>query len=188
MLSSKYVKDYRMDTETAPSGKVKRKIVYVGPFYEWDMDEKALIKLRTRYTIAVLISWLCFAGSILFYSDLSRLWYVILPYAFLALVLVFATCAVWNLYFAEQPMVREVRDKTLDRIRFTSIAGMLCCMITAVGLVVGIFRNGYMQAGNLLFALADPVIFFLLLYGFKVSKCLKVREKENPLADQWKDK
>ena len=188
MLSSKYVKDYRMDTETTPSGKVKRKMVYVGPFFEWDLEKRYFEKLRIRYMFALFASWGCFLGSLLFYSDLSRLWYVILPYAFEALVLIFASCALWNLYFAAQPMVREVKDKTLDRIRFTSIVGMICCIITVVGIVAGILLNGYTQPGNILFAIADPLIFLLLLYGFKVSKCLKIREKDNPLADMWKDK
>lgn len=188
MLSSKYVKDYRMDTETTSSGKVKRKMVYVGPIYEWDLEKRDLVKLRIRYMLAIFASWGCFLGSLLFYSDLSRLWYVILPYAFEVLVLIFASCALWNLYFAAQPMVREVKDKTLERIRFTAIAGMICCGIAEVGIVAGILLNGYTQPRNILFAVVDPLIFLLSLYGFKVGKCLKIREKDNPLANQWRDK
>lgn len=188
MLSSKYVKDYRMDTETTSTGKVKRKMVYVGPFYTWDLEGKVFAGLRRRYTLSVLAGWVCFLGSMLFYSKLSRLWYVILPYTFLILVLFFATCAVWNLYFAGQPMTRECKEKTWDRMRSSSVMGMLCCVVTAVGLVTGMLQNRCTQMEDFLFSLGDVFIFLFLLYGFKASKRLNVKETENPVAAEWKDK
>ncbi|MGN1148276.1 MAG: hypothetical protein ACI4TB_07625 [Lachnospiraceae bacterium] len=189
MLSSKYVKDYRMDTEMTKSGKVKRKMIYTGPLYRWELSEEVLKKLRLRYLLLCVAGWIIFIGSMLFYSNLSRIWYVILPYACLLLVFSFFSAAVYNLFTAKQPMSREVKDKTFDRLKGSSLVGMVFCAGAFAGEVAArIVFQEFGGWGDGLFMAATILLFFILLYAFKEGKQLMVSEEINPVAEEWKDK
>lgn len=189
MLSSKYVKDYRMDVETTKTGKVKRKMVYTGPLYDWNLSEDELRRIRRLYLILCVSICAIYLGSLLFYSNLSRLWYVILPYSCLILVLFFFIAAVYNIVHASQPMNRETKEKTQDRIKGSSLIGIVFTLGTFLGETYGLFKlQQDISYTDLLFIVASVFIFTILLYGFKASKRLQLKEKINPLAEEWKDK
>lgn len=189
MVSTKYVKDYRMDTETDKNGKVKRKMVYVGPYYIWDTVQEDLKKMRCSYLVTVIVEWIVFLGSMCFFNDISRNWYVILPYVCLILVFLFQSMAVWNLYMAKQPMHREIKDKTVDRMKSSTFCGMILSGGALVGEIVACIKGvKVFKASDYIFVIATVVLFLFLLYGFKVSKRLVVTEQENPVAGEWKNK
>lgn len=178
-----------MDTETTKTGKVKRKMIYTGPLYRWELPKEALKKLRVRFLLLCVAGWMIFIGSMLFYSNLSRIWYVILPYACLLLVFSFFSAAVYNLFTAKQPMSREVKDKTCDRLKGSSMVGMVFCAGAFAGEVAA--RVAFREFGGLgdnLFMAADILLFFILLFVFKEGKQLSVSEEINPVAEEWKDK
>lgn len=189
MLSSKYVKDYRMDTETTDAGKVKRKMVYTGPLYRWDTAEAELKKIRLSYLVLGIWGWGLFVGSMLFYSNLSRLIYVMLPFACLFLVLFYFSAGTYNLFFAKQPMRREIKDKTCDRIRASAFMGMLFSGGAFAGETAAtmIFKEIFVT-GDFLFMTATVLLFFICLYGFICGRRLTVSEEDNPAAEEWKDK
>lgn len=188
MLSSKYVKDYRMDTQTTASGKVKRNMVYVGPHYVWSAAEAEMKSLRIKCLVLAILGWVIFIGSQLFHSDLSRVWYVVLPYEFFFLILMMWTGAVWNLLFAKQPMTRETKEKTCERFKGASVAGMVCSLVTAAGITAVVITRGYHTIPDICFMAADPLLLFLMLCGVGLGKKLTVTEQTNPLTEEWKNK
>lgn len=189
MLSSKYARDYRMDTETTDTGKVKRKMIYVGPLYRWEMEEAVLKKVRLFCLFLCLLGWGLFVGSMLFYSNLSRLIYVILPFACLFLVLFFFSAGTCNLFLAKQPMSRERKDKTVDRIKASAFMGMLFCGGAFAGETAGmmVFKE-FTGMGDFLFMAATVLLFFVFLCGFAAGKHLAVSEEKNPETAKWKDR
>jgi len=189
MVSTKYVKDYRMDTETDKNGKVKRKMVYVGPYYIWNTAQEELKKLRCSYLTALAGEWIVFLGSMCFYNDISRNWYVILPYVCLILVFFFQSMAVWNLFTAKQPMHRETKDKTADRMKSSTFCGLILSAGALIGEIVACIKGvKELKVPDYLFVIATMILFVFLLYGFKASKRLTVTEQENPVAGEWKNK
>lgn len=188
VLSTKYVKDYRMDVQTMPSGKVKRKMVYTGPFYEWDITEERLKGLRIRYACLAGTGWLLFLLSLSFYSSVSRVLYVMLPYACFMPILALLTGASLKLAVTRGSMNREDKDKICTRLKNFSAAGMVCGILTGIGVIASIFFQKISGGNDLLFAAADILLTHLCLYGFKSSRYLLVREKINPAAEEWENR
>lgn len=189
MVSTKYAKDYRMDTEKDESGRVKRRMVYVGPYYLWGIEGEQLKRLRNHSLLCLSAEWLLFLGSMCFYSAISRNWYVILPYACLILVLLFESMAVFNLYVLKEPMNREKKDKTTERLKGASLCGLILSVAAAAGeCVVWIRAVKLLQVTDYVFIAATILLFLLMLYGFRMSRRLQVREQENPVAAEWKNK
>lgn len=178
-----------MDTETTNTGKIKRKMVYTGPFYRWAMTEETLKKNRILYLILNVAAWVIFIGSMLFYSNLSRIIYIILPYACLMLVLFFFSAAAYNLLFAKQPMNREIKEKTYDRIKGASLVGMIFSGGSFAGEAVGsLLVLNAVKTEDILFIIATVLLFFIFNIGFVNAGKLIVTEEVNPAAQEWKDR
>lgn len=189
MVSTKYAKDYRMDTEKDENGRVKTKMVYVGAYYLWSIEREQLKRLRSCSLLCLVAEWLLFLGSMCFYSAISRNWYVILPYACLIIVLLFKSMAVFNLYVVKEPMNRERKDKTTERFSGASLCGMALGAAAAVGeMVVWIRTAKLLQMADYVFVAATVCLFLLMLCSFHISRQLQVREQENPVAAEWKNK
>lgn len=177
-----------MDT-VSTGGKIKTKTVYTGPYYSWNMEETTLGKLRTIYTVLGLISCGLYIGSMLFYSNFSKLWFVIMPYACMILVLTFLGSAIINLIHAPQPMKRETKDRTIDRIKGSSVIGMIFCGGTIIGEIYAAYKlQSEIIVNDWLFLTATIFLFALMLYGFKASKRIRVKEEINPIAEKWKNR
>ena len=178
-----------MDTQTTSTGKVKNKMIYTGPLYRWAMTEETLKKSRILYLILNLAAWGIFIGSMLFYSNLSRIIYIILPYACLMPVFFYFSTAACNLLFAKQPMNKEIKEKTYDRVKGSTLVGMILSGGSFVGEVVGsLLVLNAVKTEDILFMTATVILFIILCLGFVNARKLIVSEEVNPAAEEWKDK
>lgn len=178
-----------MDTEKGTDGKVKRKMVYVGPYYLWSTKKDVLNKLRCSCLFTLLAEWFLFLGSLCFYNTISRNWYVILPYACLILALFYKSMAVFNLYKVTEPMNREMKDKTSERIKGASLCSIILIAAALLGEGVACFREiKLLKVTDYVFVAVTIVLFLLILYDFRAVKQLQVTEQENPVAAEWKNK
>lgn len=187
VVNSKYVKYYRLDTDIDAKGKAKTKMVYTGPLYKWDMPQDEYINVRLRILVLTLISCILFVGSLYFYTELSRTWYIILPYAIQFLILIMQGSVVWNFFFAKQPMNMEIKDKTYDRERTSTVISILINIIVVVSSVITMIIKGYTAIGEIIFVGMVVVFCILSLYRFKVDKCIRVTEIENHLTKEWEN-
>lgn len=189
MVSLKYVKDYRLDTKTDASGKVKDHMVYIGPYYEWAASEEEFKSIRIKILYSVLIGFLLYISSMLKYSDITRIWFVILPFVCTIFSLFMLGLVSFNLYTIKGKMTREQKCKTLDRAKeFTALGAFLCAIsgIASLVCVTGKFIN--VTFTDAYFVIAQIFLFVIFLYCFKVTKGLSIKEIANPEAEEWKDK
>lgn len=189
MVSLKYAKEYRLDTFTDERGKVKDCTVYIGPLYEWITSAAQIKSLRYKLTIMTIVQIILFISSIWNYNDLSRLWWVMLPYACLLFVFLYLAMACYNLFTVKGQFHREQKDKTVDRMKACSVMGTILVVSSflsaTISLIAGLVN---VQIWDVWFIFTEAVILIAFLYEGKLSKQLQVRELPNPKAQEWKDR
>lgn len=188
MLSSKYVKYYRIDTFKTKSGKIKDRLVYVGPLYDWQLSSGELRPLKTRMVLVTVLSWLLFVVSLSFHSELSRVWNIVLPYAFLALVLMYMTVCCWKLLWKKSPFDQKMKDQTGRGLPGALITGICIQFFTFAESVFYMVKRQYHSPADIFFACILIILLLLLAVGIFQNKKLKFVEKENPLAEEWNHK
>ena len=189
MVSLKYAKEYRLDTFTDERGKVKDCTVYIGSLYEWSMPEEQRKRLRGRLTVMTIGQAVLFISSIWNYNDLSRLWWVMLPYACLLFVFLYLATVCYNLFTVKGQFHREQKDKTVDRMKACSVMGAILTgssfLSATISLLAGLV---HIQMWDVWFIITEAVLLTVFLYEAKLSKLLQVRELSNPKAQEWKDR
>lgn len=189
MISKKYASDYRMDTEPDKSGKLKNKMVYTGPLYEWSCKPEELKRLRISYLFAGLGIWILLIGMLAINNYFAHLWYIIVPCACCILSFGYFSVAVLYLYRVQSPFNREMKEKQYDRIKGT-ITGSLILLLTSMsGQVITAIR--FMEGltfKDILFSLGNIILIGTCLWILKSSKILTVSEVENPMTKIWAEK
>lgn len=189
MVSLKYAKEYRLDTFTDERGKVKDCTVYIGPLFEWSISEAQRKSLRLKITVITIVQAVLFLSSIWNYNDLSRLWWVVVPYCCLLFVFLYMTTVCYNLFTVKGQFHREQRDKTVDRMKSCSAMGTILVassLLSATVSMIGGLVN--LQMWDVWFIITQMVLLVSFLYEIKLSKGLQVRELPNPKAALWKDR
>lgn len=189
MFSLKYAREYRLDTFTDERGKVKDCTVYVGPLYEWSIPEKQRKSLRGRLTVMTIVQIILFLSSIWNYNDLSRLWWVMLPYACLLFVFLFMAMVCYNLFVVKGQFHREQKDKTVDRMKGCCVMGVILVASSFLSATISMLMGlVHIQMWDVWFIITEAVLLTVFLYEVKLSKQLQVRELTNPKAEEWKDR
>ncbi len=189
MVSLKYAKEYRLDTFTDERGKVKDCTVYIGPLYEWSTPPAQIKSLRAKLTVMFIVQAVLFVSSIWNYNDLSRLWWVMLPYACLLFVFLYMATVCYNLFTVKGQFHREQKDKTVDRMKACSVMGAILVassfISATISMLIGLVN---IQMWDVWFVFTEAVLVVAFLYEVKLSKQLQVRELPNPKATEWKDR
>lgn len=189
MLSLKYAKEYRLDTFTDESGKVKDCTVYVGPLYEWITTEEVLKKLRLKLSVIVGLQAVLFVSSLWNYNDLSRLWWVVVPYACLLFVFLLQMCVCYNLFTVKGQFHREKKDKTVDRMKGCSVMGAILSGVSIVSATVSMIMSLVnIQFWDIYYIAVMLVMVITFIYCIRLSREIQVRELPNPKAEEWKNK
>lgn len=189
MVSLKYAKEYRLDTFTDERGKVKDCTVYIGPLYEWSTPEEQIKKLRSILTGMTVVQVILFVSSIWNYNDLSRLWWVMLPYACLLFVFLYMGMACYNLFTVKGQFHREQKDKTVDRVRACCTMGTIFVASSLLSSTVSLLSGlVHIQMWDVWFIIVEMALLVGFLYGRTLSKQLQVRELPNPKAEEWRNR
>ncbi len=189
MVSLKYAKEYRLDTFTDERGKVKDCTVYIGSLYEWTCSEEQRKSMAIRLTAMVAVQILLFVFSLWNYSDLTKLWWVVLPYACLLFVYLFLATVCRNLFVVKGQFHREKKEKTLDRLRACSMMGLIFSSTTVTSAFVSLFLDFIkIQIWDICFVAADMIMIVLFICEWRMAGDLEVKEITNPNAEKWKDK
>lgn len=189
LVSLKYKKDYRMDVEETSSGKKKQTLVYTGPLYSYKVIKPDHVKERTRILILTIVAAVLFILGISFYSNLSRVWYVSIPYACNALVLYFLIESLFIFWKYRTELNREQKERGGERIKAMSFVSMVLFGFSLSGSFIALV-TGYVKLSNsdcffLSFVLALVLLMFVL---YRFSKDIQYIEKENPVAKEWENK
>lgn len=189
MLSLKYAREYRLDTFTDESGKVKDCTVYIGPLYEWIISETMLKSLRGRLSVITLVQVILFISSIWNYNDLSRLWWVVVPYCCLLFVFLYQTTVCYNLFTVKGQFHREKKEKTVERMKGCSVMGVILSGVSIVAATISVIPGIVnVQIWDVWLLVVNTFMIVCFLYLVKLSGELQVREVPNPKAKEWKDR
>ena len=189
MVSLKYAKEYRLDTITDERGKMKDCTVYIGPLYEWTSTEKQLKKTAMLLTLMTAVQSFLLVFSLWNYSDLTKLWWVILPFACILFVCLYLGTVCYNLFTVKGQFHREQKEKTIDRLKASSTMGMIFAASTATTAFTSLFLD-FIRLGfwDIFFVVADMTMIVLFIFEFRLAKTLEIREVPNPQTEIWKNK
>jgi hypothetical protein len=114
MVSSKKLKDYRIEEYLDDKGQVRTRTVYVGGDYALDPP----VSRRDR-RLAMLVSaasWVFYAAALIPTSQAAKVVYVVLPFAFSALPLFLTTGAAVSLMLSKEVFERVVATRIANRL------------------------------------------------------------------------
>lgn len=185
MLRNKYAKDYRIESYGTAKGKIREKAIYTGPLYSFPDARKLRITalFNSFLGLAGIILWLAGLWN---YSAVTRKLYVSVP--------MLCVCAVLSSFFSsamkllrlttEQTFRREEKEKSVDRARGSSLAGILFCLAGFCAVLfygAGVsFRFSFYDWFYLICTVLQLLIFTA---GFIMTKKLSVQEVHNPSKD-----
>lgn len=186
MISPKYGNDYRLDVETLPDGKKKDVKVYIGPYFESDESEAVHKKNRLFLLFSEIIFAVLLILNMTFYTELGKVWYVIVPFAVnvLAAYVFFESVA----YFwpVRDKLTREQKERGQDRLKQMSAVQAVLCMISEVA---GIITTGFLLASvsinDIVFCTLACVMLLITVSQTLYLRKIDAKEIENPLAKKW---
>lgn len=178
-----------MDVVETSSGKKKQRLIYTGPLYSYKAIKPGHAKERMQILIFTIVAVALFIIGFSFYSNLSRVWFVSIPYAFNALVLYFLIESLFLFWKYLPDLNREQKEKGGERFKAVSFVSMILFGFSLVGSFVAL-ATGYvtLEASDyafIAFVFAEVLLMFFL---FKVTKDIAYEEKENPVASEWAGK
>lgn len=121
----KYHKDYKTEKVQSSDGKEDEKILYEGDYYTFSIDAKEKKRVFISFLLADSLYILFFILSGLLNNDGSRSIFIVVPYVFLFLPIVYLTMGTFSFLNIKEKMERVTYDKALGRMDRSSI-GILC--------------------------------------------------------------
>ncbi len=187
MVSTKYNKYYRTTAEQDKNGKMKTVVVYTGPYYIYDIPKAKAKKLLILLSALGVIGTGIFVGSLLFYSEITRIFYVSVPYACNFLSLAMILMGILNLWNGKEKLTIEQYDKSIPRIRGFSIGGMIFIIASLIGSTVAflISEDVHFAGTNIIFLVCEVLLFINMLCMLKVCFLFCTKEEANPIAKEW---
>ena len=121
MVSREYVGDFEVREEYNPrTGKTKTVTEYVGPWYRFTHaeDMKRVKRLYILLSLCILASVSCMLGI---NAICGHIWYSMAPIVFMFIPAMYLVGAMIRLITAKDKVIREHRDKVVERYRKVSL-------------------------------------------------------------------
>lgn len=136
MLTNKYTKEYRIETEKDSKGKVHEKSVYIGPLFVLKTEEKQKRKVILRMSVLSIVSLALFVSGLWNHSVFMHVFYISIPSICLGIMVYFYGTGCFYLSSRNEYYNREQRDKSGDRIKVGGTIGLLLGGGTLLGVAV----------------------------------------------------
>ncbi len=189
MVSLKYGKEYRMDEELLPNGKYSKKMIYIGPVFTYAETEAEHKVSRIKLLILGIVSAVLFVFGLLFYSNLSRVWFVSVPYACNAMVLYLFFESLVFFWPYRASLEREQKEKGAERFKSLGIfsllfhfSGLTGSTVALLTYVKGTVAFDYVFLG---IVVVQVMLWFLI---FREANRIHLWEHENPTKKEWESK
>ena len=178
----KYLKDYRMENVTGKNGKKRTVAVYCGSYHAFTENWER-VRLCARSFAALAAAQVALILMALFTNaGCSRVFYVMVPFAFL-LPPVFLICAgAVNLMPAKDKFTRETNDHIASRTRRCPIFAMILSGISALAHIPYAIAYGE-TARDIVYLAAALGIFASALAQYRLSSCFAAAEVESARAE-----
>lgn len=188
MVSGRYSKEYRLDVADSPSGKKKTVLVYVGPYFDYDCTIQEHSKQKRKIVGFGILSLALFILGMSFYSNISKAWYVAIPFAVNAFILFLYFESVFYFWPFKTKLNREQKDKGGERFKPICLSSIFFYLISLVGSSVKLMALHTADAFDLIFLGCTVAEFVIMIFLFKLALKIKYVERENPVAKDWEGK
>lgn len=182
--SAPYLKDYRMDLEIDASGKEKQVLVYVGDYHVLNEDEKTQ-RAKRFLPVFTLIGWIAFVGSLFFYSEITKCFYVLLPYMLYLFSLYFISVADYYLCFFKKKYTNKENDSVVNRGKAATVGGIAIMILTSVGEVAFFVKHQEVSTYDFLFLSLSVVEGISFCLSFAFLKDVDTHVVENPEKNRF---
>ncbi len=125
MVSRKYTKDYKVEYTENAKGKLRPIAIYCGDYYNFVKSDHAVNKAKYKLLVFSVISLISIVSTLCFETNALRTMYVSLPHAVSLFPLSFLLMAVYNVFMLKRPYTREQNDKTVNRLKSSSLLLMI---------------------------------------------------------------
>ena len=175
---NRYKDDYKYERYYTPSGRIKYRTVYVGKSYVYAAGPEALHKDRVLFGAVCAVLWALLLVSLFLNGLLGRLWWVVMPQAFVLIPLSFLTGGVWRFLFSKTPLDRESGDIVSGRPATCCAFQFVLHGVSFLGGVVSVilFRAFLVMPDDILFLILDAALFALNVLLYKRRGGLAVKE------------
>ena len=134
-MKKKFLNDYKLSTVETEKG-VKQNAEYVGRYYEADLPDEELHKIKAvLVTLSVLIAAVVIGMGFL-NNDGNRIFYVIMPYAILFLPIAFLIISAISFYRLGRKLTRIEHHKSFERIKVCALAAMILAISAVAGDII----------------------------------------------------
>ncbi|PXV96109.1 hypothetical protein C8E03_101742 [Lachnotalea glycerini] len=137
----KYYKDYTADLKVTDDGKIVRKVKYVGDYYEYRLDEKEYRKMRGILFGTVILDLILFVLAGLLNSDGSFQFYILLPYMFSLLPMIFLLWGYISIPKKKKIMEYSIYDKSFLRVKFSLVGILAAGTVTTLSDIIYIVSS-----------------------------------------------
>lgn len=154
MSMKKFRDDYEIVTTVDDRGNPSRKAVYTGQYFEVSLDGAGVRKFRWQNLLLLAVTVGLHFGAGFLDNQGMRQFYIILPYAFAFLPMIYLGAGVFRLPGEVRPFRREEVELSFNRMRSSRI-----------GLIIFLGLGALGEAGFFLFtsALEQPALEILFL-------------------------
>ncbi len=177
MISRKYAKDFDVEYDQTPSGRLKARAVYKGKLYVFsDTDEKKR-NTAVYFTILLAAAWIAFFMPLGVLSAAARTSYVILPHVCVFLPMIGMSAVVYDLWTAKPPLTREESDHISHRAPKSALFMTVFSGIAAAGLVIRLCAGQNVAIpGDLIFFVCEAVLLAASILLFMNRRRTATRE------------
>lgn len=179
-MPKKYIKDYGIERQLAPGGKMRAVAVYRGDWFRFSAAPEALKKTRILYLTLSIASTVLIVFLLCTTNWFDNIGYVTLPAALLSIPVLYLCLCTWRIWTAAGPVTREHQEKAQVRMSPTSVFGMALSAVCTAGCVLRQCLTGKTDARKLLFTVLCAALFGIFLLAFRLRGGLAMEKTEPP--------
>ena len=139
MLTRKYVKDFKVEYDETPDGRLEARVTYTGRYYTFIDTAQKVRKTAKYFSLLLSAAWIAFVVPLLVMSAAARTSYVILPHVFCFFPLMGMTAVTVDLWTEKPPLKQEKRDHISRRAPISALLMVLLSGAASAGYIVRIF-------------------------------------------------
>ncbi len=117
-------------------GRVRETPVYCGAYFRFAEAPETVKKNAVRLIALYLAALVMTLVPMLLRSEYARQFYVFLPQAFALIPMYMFAAAILRIFSVKGDVIREHRDKIVNRLRNASIFFLIVCALSAISAIV----------------------------------------------------
>ncbi len=181
MSRKKYINAYQNVIDYDEQGREKHSLVYLGEYFEVDLDQKGLSRYRTTQVLLFVVALLVHLALGYLNHAGGRVLYVAVPYAIAFFPMLYWAFGVFRLPAKKQEFRQEHIGLSFNRVKNMSLTAAIAAGLCVLGMLIYIifFRTTGIWM-DIIFLLGEIIVLCLAIYAHILSKKLKIDKIEKP--------